>query len=93
MCYTLEHVTRRKELMPLKGKVKLDKVSEILNITSAIMGPDQTQYYLIAGLDPVSDVIKWVESHQKVAIPQIHVFTPYAPGHYNLIPIIFSLLF
>lgn len=84
MCYTLEHLTRRGELMPVKGLVPLDDVTRTLIHTSKIMGKKRTQYYLIAGLDPFPDVEDWVTRHTRIAIPQIHVFTPYAPSHYRL---------
>lgn len=84
ICYTLEHLERRRELMPLKGKVELDEVSVILQRIARIMGFENAQYYLISGLDKPETVMKWIEEHKNIALPQIHVFTPYAPKHYNL---------
>jgi hypothetical protein len=85
ICYTLEHLERRKELMPIKGKVELFEVSEILNRISQIMGFEHSQYYLIAGIDSPETIMKWIEEHKDIALPQIHVFTPYAPSHYGLV--------
>jgi len=85
VCYTLEHLTRRQELMPLKGKVPLEKVSEVLKHTAKIMGIDNTEYYLISGLDPANTVKKWIDDHKDFAKPQVHVFTPYAPSHFKLV--------
>jgi len=84
ICYTLEHLERRKELMPIKGKVELHEVLEILSRISRIMGPEHSQYYLISGLDRPETVMKWIEEHKDIALPQIHVFTPYSPSHYKL---------
>lgn len=84
ICYTLEHLERRKELMPIKGKVELSEVSEILHRISRIMKPENSQYYLIAGLDDPEKVKIWIEEHKDISSPQIHVFTPYSPSHYRL---------
>ncbi len=86
MCYTLEHISRRLELMPIKGRVAAEEVSRILTQTAKIMGPENTEYYLIAGIDTTELVNAWINAHAGIAIPQVHVFTPYSPSHYNLIP-------
>lgn len=84
LCYTLEHLTRRPELMPIKGQTSLNEVSLHLKEASSIIGPENTEYYLISGLDPSKKVVDWISEHKDIAVPQVHVFTPYAPSHFQM---------
>lgn len=82
--YTVEHFERRREMMRVKGERSMEDIQAILNIACQLFGIDNTQYYYIVGLDNPEVTKTTIQSLATVAIPQAHVFTPYAPTHDEL---------
>lgn len=82
--YTIEHFTRRQELMPVKGKRTLDEIDEILKSANRIFGTQNVFYYYVAGIDPTQVVKENIIRFKDVAIPQVFVFTPYNLEHNEL---------
>lgn len=82
--YTIEHFTRRQELMPAKGTRDIDEVEEILKIANGIFGAQNVFYYYVAGIDPTQVVKKQFIRFKEIAIPQVFVFTPYNREHNEL---------
>lgn len=82
--YTIEHFTRRRELMPVKGKRTLDEIEEILKSANGIFGAQNVFYYYVAGIDPTNVVKEQLVRFKDVAIPQIFAFTPYNLEHDGL---------
>ncbi|MCO6433877.1 hypothetical protein [Nitrosomonas nitrosa] len=82
--YTIEHFTRRQELMPVKGKRTLDEIDEILKSANRIFGAQNVFYYYVAGIDPTQVVKENIIRFKDIAIPQVFVFTPYNLEHNEL---------
>lgn len=82
--YTVEHFSRREELMPVKGKRSMGEVEEILRTANRIFGIQNVYYYYIAGIDPIQTVKEQFIRLRDIAIPQVFAFTPYNLDHTNL---------
>ena len=82
--YTVEHFTRRLELMPVKGKRSLDDVEAILREAGSVFPLEDIGYYLIIGIDPASDLRRGVTRLKPLATPQPFVLTPYNFVHERL---------
>lgn len=79
--YTIEHFTKRRELMPLKGRRDLKQVHGILTNASRYFGKENAQYYYISGIDDPKSTFQGIEYFADIATPQLHVLTPYAVMH------------
>ncbi len=82
--YTVEHFSRRQELMPVKGKRSMGEVEEVLRIANRIFGIQNVYYYYIAGIDPIQTVKEQFKRLRGVAVPQVFAFTPYNFEHTSL---------
>ncbi len=82
--YTVEHFTRRLELMPVKGKRSLDDIEAILREATSVFPPENIGYYLIIGIDPLSELRRGVTRLKSLATPQPFVLTPYNFVHERL---------
>jgi hypothetical protein len=79
--YTVEHVERRQELMPVKGKISLDDIQKLLAATFSEFGRENTKYTYIIGLDDPKSGESFISNLKRIAIPEVHIFSPYAPDH------------
>lgn len=82
--YTVEHFTRRQELMPVKGKRSIDDVEAILREATAVFPSEDIGYYLIIGIDPAKELRRGVTRLKPLATPQPFVLTPYNFVHERL---------
>ncbi len=82
--YTIEHFSRREELMPVKGKRNMGEVEEILKTANRIFGKQNVYYYYIAGIDPTQVVTKHFMRLMNIATSQVFAFTPYNLEHDSL---------
>jgi len=79
--YTLEHYTRRKELMPIKGRVDLEGATAIMKAMSDMVGLERTHYYYIVGIDDPNVTRRHMTELANIALPETFLFSPYSPVH------------
>lgn len=82
--YTIEHFTRRLELMPIKGRRTLPDIARILRCAGDVFGRENIFYYLIIGIDGLRDLRANLVRFKPLATPQAFVLTPYNFAHLDL---------
>ena len=67
----------RKELMPEKGAIPIDRYMRAMEYAVGVFGPGQVSSWLIAGLEPVESTMAGIRAVASVgAIPYVTVFRP-----------------
>ena len=82
--YTIEHFTKRLELMPVKGKRNLTEIADILLTATKIFGKDNIFYYYIAGIDDFVSIKDNFIRFKPFGKPLISVLTPYNNQQFGL---------
>ncbi len=82
--YTIEHFTRRTELMPVKGKRTLNEIADILYTANRIFGKNNVFYYYIAGIDDFESVYDNFIRFKPLAKPLVSILTPYNTKQFEL---------